>query len=342
MKLRYEQESGSTIDEVSETAIRLKVLAGEIYSAQVNLEWLKNQMFADTASGEYLDKIAEQRGLERKKAVKAQGEITFYISQPVAHNIIIPMGTVVATDDSYPIRFCTTEEEEISAGNTLVSVYAEAETAGRSGNIVAGKATVGVSVPTEIESVENRSDFTGGEEAETDSELRNRIMASYINHSNGTNKAYYESLALSVEGIAKASVVARARGTGTVNIYVCGANGDADSTAIQKLQTIVSRERELNVDAKVFNAEAVSYDLEVSLIAKSGYSDDEVRTACTYAFNNYINSIPIGGKLYLSALGKALLETGCIVNYEYGSLMNNQALSGSQRFKPGTTEITVM
>ena len=51
MKLRYEQESGSTIDEVSETAIRLKVLAGEIYSAQVNLEWLKNQMFADTASG---------------------------------------------------------------------------------------------------------------------------------------------------------------------------------------------------------------------------------------------------------------------------------------------------
>ena len=150
MKSRYEQESETEIDEKSDIAIRLKVLAGEIYNAQVNFEWLKTQMFADTASDEYLDYIAKQRGLERKKALKAQGEIIFSISQPVDHNIIIPLGTVVATDDSSPIRFSTTEEGEITPGNTLVSVYSEAINAGRAGNIKKDKATVGVSVPTEI------------------------------------------------------------------------------------------------------------------------------------------------------------------------------------------------
>ena len=46
MKNRYEQESETEIDEKSDVAIRLKVLAGEIYNARVNFEWLKNQMLS--------------------------------------------------------------------------------------------------------------------------------------------------------------------------------------------------------------------------------------------------------------------------------------------------------
>lgn len=342
MKSRYEQESETEIDEKSDVAIRLKVLAGEIYNAQVNFEWLKNQMFADTASGEYLDYIAKQRGLERKKAVKAQGEIIFSISQPVDHNIIIPLGTVVATDDSSPIRFCTTEEEEISAGNTLVSVYAEAVNAGRSGNINKNKATVGVSVPTEVETVRNPVAFTGGEDEETDSELRERIRITFVNQSNGTNKAYYEKLALAVEGIAKASAVANVRGSGTVNLYVCSSDGDADSSAMAKLQAIVDKERELNVDVVVYNAVSVSYDIIVKITAKNGYSESEVIQTCKTAFEKYVNSIPIGGKFYLSALGKALMETDCVENYEYDADMQNRTLSASQRFKAGTAQIRVI
>lgn len=342
MKSRYELESETEVDEKSDIAIRLKVLAGEIYNAQVNFEWLKNQMFADTASGEYLDYLAKQRGLERKKALKAQGEIIFSIPQAVDHNIIIPLGTVAATDDSSPVRFCTTEEGEISAGNTLVSLYAEAVDAGRSGNVKKDKVTVGVSVPTEIETVRNPVAFTGGEDEETDSELRERIRKTFTNQSNGTNKAYYEKLALTVEGIAKASAVARVRGSGTVNLYVCASDGDADSSAISKLQTIVDKERELNVDVKVYNAVSVSYNLIVTITAKSGYSASEVKQSCITAFEKYINSIPIGGKFYLSALGKALMETVCVENYEYDTGMQNKTLSASQRFKVGTAEITVV
>ena len=53
------------------------MLAGEIFKLQTKLEWWKRQMFAVSASGECLDKLASQRGIERKKAMKSTGEITF-------------------------------------------------------------------------------------------------------------------------------------------------------------------------------------------------------------------------------------------------------------------------
>lgn len=342
MKDKYERESETLIDEKGDIAIRLKVLAGEIYNAQVNFEWLKNQMFADTASGEFLDYLALQRGLSRKQAVKAQGEITFFISQPTDHNIIIPVGTVAATDDSTPVRFVTTEEGEITAGNTLISLYAEAEIPGRSGNVLQKTVTVGVSVPTEIETLSNPVAFNGGEDEETDNELRERIKSSFINQSNGTNKAYYEKLALSVEGITKASAVAKIRGAGTVNLYVSSNNGNADSSAIQKLQALVNEERELNVDVAVYNATAENYDFIVRITPKSGYSETEVKSQCKTTFEKFINSLPIGSKLYLSALGKALMETECVENYEFDTSMQNMEIAASQRFAVGTVEITVV
>ena len=80
MKEKYEDESAYEIDPASDIAIRLKVLAGEIYNAQCSLEWLKRQMFADTATGEYLDLLAQQRGITRKAATKASGQLTFSVT----------------------------------------------------------------------------------------------------------------------------------------------------------------------------------------------------------------------------------------------------------------------
>ena len=95
MKERYEQESGFEVDEASDIAIRLKVLAGEIYNMQTTLDWTKRQMFAATATSENLDNLAAQRGLTRKAAVKATGQITFRLSETLNYAVPIPRGTVV-------------------------------------------------------------------------------------------------------------------------------------------------------------------------------------------------------------------------------------------------------
>lgn len=341
MKTKYEQESGAQFDKASDIAIRLRVLAGEIYNAQVNMEWIKNQMFVETATGQRLDYLAKQRGLERKPAQKAQGEITFFISEPIDHTIIIPKGSVASTAEDIPRRFVTTEDEEITQGNVLVSLYAEAEKAGSGGNAALGTVTVAVDVPSEVEWVQNREPFTGGTDEESDAELRERIRDSYLRLPNGTNAAYYEQLALTVEGISKAKAVGKVRGYGTVNVYVSGDGVEAADTAVNNAQALLSSKRELNVNVLVEKASLVDFDLDVTVYKREEFSDSEVTAKCTAAFENFIRLLDIGEKLYLSALGKALLDTGCILNYEFNVEMQDTAISQSQCFRAGNVSVLV-
>lgn len=341
MKKKYEQESGAQFDEASDIAIRLKVLAGEIYNAQVNMEWIKKQMYVETATGERLDYLAKQRGLERKPAQKAQGEITFFISEPIDHDIIIPKGAVAATAEEFPRRFVTTEDEEIQSGNTLVSVFAEAEKAGSDGNAALGEVTAAVDVPSEIEWVKNREAYFGGTDEESDDALRKRIKDSYLRLPNGANAAYYEQLALTVDGIAKAKAVGKVRGYGTVDVYVSGNGKEAANTAVNSAQTLIASKRELNVNVQVKNASLIAFDLDVTVYKREEFSDNEIINKCKDAFNSFISSLGIGEKLYLSALGKALLDTGCILNYEFNVEMSDTAISASQCFKTGNASVLV-
>ncbi len=341
MKETYEQKKGAKIDDASDIAIRLKVLAGEVYNLETGFDWLKRQMFLSTATGESLDYLASQRGLERKEATKAKGEIMFMISEAVDHTIVIPEGTVVATTDNVPIRFVTTETDRIPAGGTFISIGAEAELAGENGNIAKNTATAIVSVPSEIVSVRNPVMFEDGSDVESDDELRERIRQSYINRSNGSNRAFYEELAMSVEGVAKARAVSRVRGIGTVDVYVSADGAAVGSATLSKIQTVLDDKKELAIDVKALDVSFVDYDMTVTVQAKAGYDESEVRSKCKQAFTDYINSIEIGGKLYLSALGKCLIDTECIENYEFDTFMSNKEVTLSQCLRAGTATIGV-
>ena len=339
MKNRYIEESGSDFDEKSDIAVRLKVLAGEIYNAETSIEWLKRQIFVTTASGEFLDEIAEQRGISRKAARKASGSVTFGVSAALGYGLVIPSGTVVATQDIVPVRFYTTETVVLGDDQTSVTASAEAELTGVTGNVNARTVTVSVSAPQEIETVINSAAFTDGREAESDSALRERIRDTYVNRANGANAAYYRMLALSVEGVEKVGVIPRLHGANSVGVYVCGNSGAVSAAVLGNVRSLITEKRELLTDITVENAALVDYDLDVTILPKTGYSVSEATTACRSAFEEYINALPAGAKLYLSELGKRLLDTGSIDNYEFDVFMENRQLAGSQCFRPGTITI---
>ena len=341
MKNTDAAQSGAEPDEASDIAIRLRVLAGEIYNMQTSLDWLERQLFADTADSDHLELLAAQRGLERNAAVCARGNLRFSISDTKTTEVIIPSGTAVATNSDSPVLICTTEDSSIPPGSLSVSVPARAEQAGYRGNIRVGTAVVPVSVPAEIDSVTNPSVFSGGADAESDASLRERIRKSYLNQPNGMNAEYYIKLAKSVEGVAKAGVIAKQRGAGTVNVYVGGHSGALSNDKLGEVQQALDRERELNVDVLAVNAYPYSCDLEVTVIPKAGYENTEVTDKITAAFEDYLSSIDVGGRFYLSALGRRMLDTGCIENYEYDLSMQNRTASGNQYFVPGDVTIEV-
>lgn len=342
MKNNYIESSDNNFDEASEIAVRMKVMAGEIFNAYSSLEWLKRQMFASSASGEYLDYIARERGIERRQATKAKGVLTFSVEEASSDPILIPRGTVVVTPGSNPQRFYTTEDAVLPLMTMSVSVNAEAEVAGFAGNILAGINFLPVSVPAEIVQIRNNSRFVGGADTETDSSLRERIKDTYYCVPNGMNKAYYQQLAKTVDGVKKVGVVSFARGAGTINVYVSGNEDDISQAVVDEVAQVIQSKREINLDVQVFAAVKSPYNLNVTVKAKAGYTQNDVTELIAQAFEEYLSTIPMGGKLYLSSLGKYLLETGCIENYEFDMSMTNAIVPGSQYFVSGETVIEVI
>lgn len=319
MKEEFENLSGFNPDEASDIGIRLKVLAGEIFALSANVEWLKNQMFTKTATGEYLDLHASERGLARKEAKKAKGTLTFSRSSTLDYDVEIPQGTVCSLSGTEGIRYVTTEEATLTAGNLTVEVPAESELGGNDKNTGQDTIVVMVTPPVGITSVTNESAFTGGTNAESDDVLRERILESYRNISNGSNKAFYKEEVLKYDGIHSASVIPTARGTGTVDIYVAGKGELASADLISTIQSDISNLRELNLDVQVKSPTLVNVDVIMSITLKSGYVFSEVRSECQNVINEFFDNLSIGKQVIFAAMGHKIFEIEGIKNYSFNA-----------------------
>lgn len=317
MQDEFTSLAGFMPEEASDIGVRLKVLAGEIFSLEANLEWLKNQMFTKTATGECLDLHAEERGLERKEAKKSKGTLTFSRESALDYDVEIPQGTVCSLSGTEGIRYITTEAGTLTAGNLEVEVPAESELGGKNKNTGQETIVVMVTPPVGITSVTNEVAFTGGTDAESDEVLKERILESYKNISNGSNKAFYKEEVLKYDGIHSASVIPTARGTGTVDIYVAGKGSVASESLISKIQNDISNLRELNLDVQIKSPTLVEVDVMMSITLKPGYVLSEVRTECQKVINEFFENLSIGEQVIFAAIGQKVFEVEGVKNYSF-------------------------
>lgn len=322
MQDKFLELAGFSPDNASDIGIRLKVLASEIFSAGTHMEWLKNQMFAQTATGVQLDYHATARGLQRKSASKSNGSLVFSRGTVLDYDVEIPLGTLCSTADVAAVRFETTQNAVLKAGNVSVEVPAVAVDGSRISNVGINTITVLITPPAGIGSVKNTVAFTGGTDAETDIELRKRILESYSNISNGTNCAFYEQMALKYDGVHSASVVPLGRGPGTVDIYVAAKGGPTSDELIDKIQRDISALREINVDVLVKPAETFIVNVSAYIKVKPGYVFEEVRQACIDAITEYFLLLGIGERYLLMSVGDAIYHVDGVENYKFSSSGN--------------------
>ncbi|HCR44754.1 MAG TPA: baseplate protein J [Ruminococcaceae bacterium] len=338
MNGKFTELAGYPPDSASDIGIRIKVLAGEIYSVSCALEWLKRQTFAQTASGDGLEQRALERGLKRKPPTAAQGTLTFSISSALWFPAEIPEGTVCTTGGDEPLRYVVTKDTFIPAGSLCADAPAKAETAGAAGNTAAKTVLNMVTPPASIEKVENKSAFTGGEDAETDEALRARLLASYAEVSTGTNAAWYRETALKYGGVHSANVVPRSGGVGTVAVYLGGKGCAPPAETVDEIRAYMNGKREINTTVTVEAAETVPVDVTVSVTYKDGFKASEVRKACTEAVNEYFCGLGVGGAVVLSAMGAGLFSTGMIADCSFSS--SGKEVTQSQLAVPGTVKIS--
>lgn len=341
MKEKYAELTGIVPWEESDINLRMRILSGEIYSALCNAQWLKRQMFPDTAEGEYLEKHALERGLVRREAGFASGEVTFSVSEALDFPVEIEKGTVVGTGGEQPQRFETVESCTLETGETEVSVRVIALRAGREGNVMRHKVNVLVTPPAYIESVRNEKAFTGGADKESDMSLRERIAESFLNVSNGTNCAYYKKMATMVSGVASASVVPRGRGVGTVDVYIASQNSEASDSQVQSVQDLLSKLREVNVDVKVMKAQPRNVRLAPDIVLKEGYEFEEVSRKCEEALHDYVSTRGVGSNVLLTEIGEILHHIEGVKQYSLSSVVNANVICEPYEY-PVPLEIRVL
>lgn len=189
-------------------------------------------MFPMWAYDEWLDYHAKGRGITRKPANAASGELLI----TGISGTTIPAGfkfAAPATADTPAIEYQTTEKYTIGEDGT-VRVQITAVEAGPKGNVPANTVTLMMTPIKGITSVTNEAAITGGTEVESDDELRNRIMeidaaseASFVG-SDGDYKRWAEE----VPGVGTALVMPEWAGPGTVKVVVIDANGQPANQAI--------------------------------------------------------------------------------------------------------------
>lgn len=316
MKLDFLEKTGYSPDEASDIGIRIRVLAGELYNINTYLEWIKRQVFPQTAEGEYLDYHAQLRGLKRKQAVKAVGSVEFSLKEPATEKIDIPANTIISTGGENPISFETTKYAYIDVGSYFVVIPARAIIGGEMGNIARKQISVISTMTVDGLSVSNPGVFTTGANAEDDDTLRNRILNSMKFILNGTNKEYYSALAKTISGVECVNVVPRKNGTGTVTIYISGREMEVGVLTVLNVQSLMDKQREVNVTVTVKAAELLPCNLEIKVTPENGYTIEQIQEDVYTQIKEIIDKLDVGESLLIAVVNDILYHTQGVKSYE--------------------------
>ena len=313
----YAQRTGTVLAEDCDLAVRFYAAAAQLQALDIQAWWVLDQCFPQTAQGAYLDGHALMRGISRRAAAKAVGTLRFSINSPATVELTIAAGTACMTAGE--VRFQTTADAVLEAGELSVDVPAEAVDSGEEGNVPAGSVVVLTACPVGITGCTNPAAFSGGSDSENDESLRSRVLESYLRLPNGANAAWYEQSAMSHEGVAAAQAVGRARGVGTVDVYIATEAGLPDADLLEKVRSDLQEKREIAVDVEVLSPEAESVDVTVEIAVAENSSFEAVKPLAEQAVTGLFTGQLLGKPVLLAELGRRIYAVEGVGNYHISS-----------------------
>ena len=309
----FEAETGTALRGDGDMAVRLYAVAAQIYGLYVQAEWVDRQCFPQTAVGEFLDKHAQLRGLERRAATAATGAIRFSTDSAAATDLVIPAGTVCLTAGA--VRFETTQEAVLAAGSTSVDVPAQAVEPGTAGNAAAGAIRAMAVAPVGIGACTNPAGFSGGTDEEDDEALRTRVLETYQRMPNGANAAFYQQGAMSFPQVAAATVIPRPRGVGSVDVVIATAAGTPDQSLLAEVEDYFEARREIAVDVQVKAPEVESVTVTARIRPAAGTDGEVVCQAVEEAVQSWFDGRLLGRDVLRAKLGDLIFSVDGVENY---------------------------
>src|ERR1035437_7162364 len=190
--------------------------AGLAYLTLLYLNWLAAQMMPDTAETEWLDRFASiwlTRGRKTATSVAAVVNFTGINGTPLPSGS--QLGGAQDTTTGAAINFSTTYPIFIGTGPTPTSIVAL--TPGATGLVIGSQLNLVIGIAG-INGVGTIVSITDGVEAETDDELRVRVLDRIREPPMGGDAFDYVEWALSFPGVTRAWCAPNEMGIGTITL----------------------------------------------------------------------------------------------------------------------------
>lgn len=286
-----------------------RMMAGSVHGLYGALEYLSRQVFPDTADAEHLDRWASIWGITRKVAVAASGPVTL---TGVAGSIV-PAATVLARSDG--------AEFTVDADTTLVGGSANANItaslAGAAGNTAAASAlsfvtpVAGVSTTATVAAAA----IVNGSDTETDTSLRERLVARIQDSPQGGADFDYVNWAKEVAGVTRAWVYPQELGAGTVTVRFVrddDASPIPDAAEVAAVQAHIDARRPVTAVVAVVAPTAVPLNFTIAVTPNTA----AVKAAVEAELRDLIRreAVP-GGTLLLSHIREAISLAAGETNY---------------------------
>ena len=314
---------------------------------------LLKMIFVQYATGEYLELHAEAHDIVRKEATYATVELVI-TGTPGS---MIPAESVFCTErvnDKASIEFKVADETVIDYTGS-VTVEATAVATGPDSNVDANTVTVMYSPIYGIESVTNPEKAIGGTTAESDDDLRERVLEAIRagKQSNVGNDSDYRRWAESVPGIGYAYVQSCWNGPNTIRIICVDDNGDAASQTLldavydyifspdDPSARLAPTTAQITVVAPAIINVAYSFNLEL----RSGYTAENVEDAFKEALVDLYAEARSEGELKytrVAALLSGLDGVDDFSNLLMNGTTSNIDVSQIQFLSTATVTITVV
>lgn len=273
------------------------------------IDKIADRAFVKTATGDDLKEKLREVAIEMRTATYSKGTVTI-TGNP---GDIVNAGTKVMSDKLF---FTITAKGTLGETGT-VDVAAICDTPGSAGNIPAGSIK-SFPVSAGFTSVTNNEPFTGGYDAETEEEAKERYYALAKKPPTSGNKYHYESWAMEVSGVGAAKCIPKWNGPGTVKVLIIDQDREeADADLINAVAEHIEEERPVGPTITVVSATPLPINVNANLILQSGYTVAAVKETIESEINSYLKDIAFEQDyVSLAHIGRSILGINGIVDYE--------------------------
>lgn len=306
MKNAYFNECQMYPDMNGRVGASLKAVASELCNLGVYADYVLKQSSWKTATGSYLDAIAAECSLQRRKGSRAYGTLTFFADESASTPIDIPAGTICCLDDKRYIQYTTVEKGTIDAGSTECSVKAKAMFNGEEYNAKGNEICVMVTPPSSVSRVTNTEDWSGGFDDESDEVLRNRIKSRLKHPARATNIDFQRDLIEQIGSVQSCNIVVQ---DDTVIAYVRTYSNTLDYETTDKINEVLAFYQLMGKRVNVELATPRVYRLSVIYSGKSEL--DEVEKS----IREYCASLRVGDFISFYDMRAHLLSGGLNIKY---------------------------